>query len=152
MIIVIGGVGFIGSNIVKVLNDKGIIDILVVDNLKDGIKFVNLVDLNIVDYMDKEDFLIQIMVGEEFGDVEVIFYEGVCFFIIEWDGKYMMDNNYQYFKELLYYCLECEILFLYVFFVVIYGGCIFDFIEFCEYEKLLNVYGYLKFLFDEYVR
>lgn len=58
MIIVIGGVGFIGSNIVKVLNDKGIIDILVVDNLKDGIKFVNLVDLNIVDYMDKEDFLI----------------------------------------------------------------------------------------------
>lgn len=58
MIIVIGGAGFIGSNIVKVLNDKGIIDILVVDNLKDGIKFVNLVDLNIVDYMDKEDFLI----------------------------------------------------------------------------------------------
>lgn len=94
MIIVIGGAGFIGSNIVKVLNDKGIIDILVVDNLKDGIKFVNLVDLNIVDYMDKEDFLIQIMVGEEFGDVEAIFYEGACFFIIEWDGKYMMDNNY----------------------------------------------------------
>ena len=51
MIIVTGGAGFIGSNIVKALNDKGITDILVVDNLKDGTKFVNLVDLDIADYM-----------------------------------------------------------------------------------------------------
>ena len=70
MIIVTGGAGFIGSNIVKALNDKGITDILVVDNLKDGTKFVNLVDLHIADYMDKEDFLIQIMSGEEFGEIE----------------------------------------------------------------------------------
>lgn len=99
MIIVTGGAGFIGSNIVKALNDKGITDILVVDNLKDGTKFVNLVDLDIADYMDKEDFLIQIMAGEEFGDVEAIFHEGACSSTTEWDGKYMMDNNYQYSKE-----------------------------------------------------
>jgi ADP-L-glycero-D-manno-heptose 6-epimerase len=55
MIIVTGGAGFIGSNIVKALNDRGITDILVVDNLKDGTNF-NLVDLDIADYMDKEDF------------------------------------------------------------------------------------------------
>lgn len=108
MIIVTGGAGFIGSNIVKALNDKGITDILVVDNLKDGTKFVNLVDLNIADYMDKEDFLIQIMSGEELGDIEAIFHEGACSSTTEWDGKYMMDNNYQYSKELLHYCLERE--------------------------------------------
>lgn len=99
MIIVTGGAGFIGSNIVKALNDKGITDILVVDNLKDGTKFVNLVDLDIADYMDKEDFLIQIMAGEEFGDVEAIFHEGACSSTTEWDGKYMMDNNYQYSRS-----------------------------------------------------
>lgn len=56
MIIVTGGAGFIGSNIIKALNDRGHTDILVVDNLKDGTKFANLADLNIADYMDKEDF------------------------------------------------------------------------------------------------
>lgn len=152
MIIVTGGAGFIGSNIVKALNDKGITDILVVDNLKDGTKFVNLVDLNIADYMDKEDFLIQIMAGEEFGDVEAIFHEGACSSTTEWDGKYMMDNNYQYSKELLHYCPEREIPFLYASSAATYGGRTSDFIESREYEKPLNVYGYSKFLFDEYVR
>ena len=147
MIIVTGGAGFIGSNIVKALNDKGITDILVVDNLKDGTKFVNLVDLDIADYMDKEDFLIQIMAGEEFGDVEAIFHEGACSSTTEWDGKYMMDNNYQYSKELLHYCLEREIPFLYASSAATYGGRTSDFIESREY-----VYGYSKFLFDEYVR
>lgn len=122
MIIVTGGAGFIGSNIVKALNDKGITDILVVDNLKDGTKFVNLVDLNIADYMDKEDFLIQIMAGEEFGDIDAIFHEGACSSTTEWDGKYMMDNNYQYSKELLHYCLEREIPFLYASSAATYGG------------------------------
>ncbi|WP_410958998.1 ADP-glyceromanno-heptose 6-epimerase [Salmonella sp. SAL00672] len=152
MIIVTGGAGFIGSNIVKALNDKGITDILVVDNLKDGTKFVNLVDLNIADYMDKEDFLIQIMSGEELGDIEAIFHEGACSSTTEWDGKYMMDNNYQYSKELLHYCLEREIPFLYASSAATYGGRTSDFIESREYEKPLNVYGYSKFLFDEYVR
>lgn len=129
MIIVTGGAGFIGSNIVKALNDKGITDILVVDNLKDGTKFVNLVDLDIADYMDKEDFLIQIMAGEEFGEVEAVFHEGACSSTTEWDGKYVMDNNYQYSKEVLHYCLEREIPFLYASSAATYGGRTSDFIE-----------------------
>ncbi|VTP62058.1 ADP-L-glycero-D-manno-heptose-6-epimerase [Leclercia adecarboxylata] len=102
--------------------------------------------------MDKEDFLIQIMAGEEFGEIEAIFHEGACSSTTEWDGKYMMDNNYQYSKEILHYCLEREIPFLYASSAATYGGRTSDFIESREYEQPLNVYGYSKFLFDEYVR
>ncbi|WP_158782275.1 ADP-glyceromanno-heptose 6-epimerase [Pantoea sp. BAV 3049] len=152
MIIVTGGAGFIGSNIIKALNDQGHTDILVVDNLKDGTKFTNLADLNIADYMDKEDFLIAILADEELGDIEAVFHEGACSSTTEWDGKYMMDNNYQYSKELLHYCLERRIPFLYASSAATYGGRNENFIEERQYEQPLNVYGYSKMLFDHYVR
>ncbi|MGG2142642.1 ADP-glyceromanno-heptose 6-epimerase [Symbiopectobacterium sp. RP] len=152
MIIVTGGAGFIGSNIVKSLNDIGYRDILVVDNLKDGTKFVNLVDLDITDYMDKEDFIASIVAGDDLGNIDAIFHEGACSSTTEWDGKYMMDNNYQYSKEVLHYCLERSIPFLYASSAATYGGRTSDFIEERQYEQPLNVYGYSKFLFDQYVR
>ncbi|ELR63993.1 ADP-L-glycero-D-manno-heptose-6-epimerase [Photobacterium marinum] len=152
MIIVTGGAGMIGSNIVKALNEQGRNDILVVDNLKDGTKFANLVDLDIADYMDKEDFITQIMAGDEFGPIDAIFHEGACSATTEWDGKYMMLNNYEYSKELLHYCLEREIPFLYASSAATYGGRDHDFIEEKEYEGALNVYGYSKQQFDNYVR
>ena len=152
MIIVTGGAGMIGSNIVKALNEQGCNDILVVDNLKDGTKFANLVDLDIADYMDKEDFITQIMAGDEFGNIEAIFHEGACSATTEWDGKYMMLNNYEYSKELLHYCLERQIPFLYASSAATYGGRDHDFIEEKPYEGALNVYGYSKQQFDNYVR
>ncbi|ATZ92661.1 ADP-glyceromanno-heptose 6-epimerase [Dickeya fangzhongdai] len=152
MIIVTGGAGFIGSNIVKALNDDGYRDILVVDNLKDGTKFANLVDLDIADYMDKEDFLASIVAGDDLGDIEVIFHEGACSSTTEWDGKYMMDNNYQYSKDVLHYCLERGIPFMYASSAATYGGRTDNFVEERQYEQPLNVYGYSKFLFDQYVR
>lgn len=151
MFIVTGGAGMIGSNIIKALNDKGISDILVVDNLKNGRKFANLVDLDITDYMDKEDFLVQIMAGENFGPIDAVFHEGACSATTEWDGKYMMHNNYEYSKELLHYCLEREIPFLYASSAATYGETD-TFIEEKPYEGALNVYGYSKQQFDNYVR
>lgn len=142
----------IGSNIVKALNEAGYNDILVVDNLKDGTKFVNLIDLDITDYMDKEDFLTQIMAGDDFGPIEAVFHEGACSATTEWDGKYMMLNNYEYSKELLHYCLDREIPFLYASSAATYGGRDSDFIEEREYEGALNVYGYSKQQFDNYIR
>jgi len=151
MIVVTGGAGFIGSNIVKGLNDKGFKDILVVDDLKDGTKFTNLVDLDIADYMDKDEFISAIISNENL-NIDVIFHQGACSSTTEWDGKYMMENNYTYSKDLLHYCLEHNIPFLYASSAATYGGRSDHFIEKREYEKPLNVYGYSKFLFDQYVR
>ncbi|EOB3676092.1 ADP-glyceromanno-heptose 6-epimerase [Vibrio vulnificus] len=151
MIIVTGGAGMIGSNIVKALNEIGINDILVVDNLKNGRKFKNLVDLDITDYMDRDDFLTQIMAGDNFGPIEAVFHEGACSATTEWDGNYMMLNNYEYSKELLHYCLEREIPFLYASSAATYGETT-VFKEEREYEGALNVYGYSKQQFDNYVR
>jgi len=152
MIIVTGGAGFIGSNIVKGLNKRGITDILVVDDLTDGTKFTNLVDCEISDYLDKQDFLDKVNQGYTFGkDIEAIFHEGACSDTTEWDGRFMMLNNYEYSKQLLNYCLDRGVNFLYASSAAVYGdGTIFKESE--EYEKPLNVYGYSKILFDKYVR
>ncbi|HGF7364939.1 TPA: ADP-glyceromanno-heptose 6-epimerase [Vibrio cholerae] len=151
MIIVTGGAGMIGSNIIKALNERGINDILVVDHLKNGRKFKNLVDLQIADYMDRDDFLAQIMAGDDFGPIDAIFHEGACSATTEWDGKYVMLNNYEYSKELLHYCLDREIPFLYASSAATYGETD-TFIEEPQYEGALNVYGYSKQQFDNYVR
>jgi ADP-L-glycero-D-manno-heptose 6-epimerase len=152
MIIVTGGAGFIGSNIVKALNDKGKKDILVVDNLADGHKFLNIVDCEITDYMDQDKFLAKIRGdGDDFEFIEAIFHEGACSSTTEWDGRYMMDNNYEYSKAVLHYCLANHTPFLYASSAATYGdGKIFE--EGRDNEKPLNVYGYSKFLFDQYVR
>jgi len=138
MIIVTGGAGMIGSNIIKALNDTGYRDILVVDNLKDGTKFANLVDLDIADYIDKEDFIANIVAGDDLGEIDAVFHEGACSSTTEWDGKYMMDNNYQYSKDLLHYCLDREIPFLYASSAATYGGRE-EFIEERQFEEPLNV-------------
>ena len=152
MIIVTGGAGFIGSNIVKGLNDRGYHDILVVDDLTDGHKFENLVDCQFLDYMDKDEFIEHILSEEDFPDpIEAIFHEGACSSTTEWNGKYMMLNNYDYSKELLHYCLAREIPFIYASSAATYGNNT-TFVETSENERPINVYGYSKFLFDQYVR
>lgn len=151
MIVVTGGAGFIGSNIVKGLNALGRNDILVVDDLTNGTQFSNLVDLDIADYMDKDEFIATIISGEDLG-IEVIFHQGACSATTEWNGKFMMENNYDYSKDLLHYCLDFDIPFLYASSAATYGGRSDNFIEDRQFEKPLNVYGYSKFLFDQYVR
>ena len=151
MIIVTGGAGFIGSNIVKQLNNKGIDDIIVVDDLTDGTKFLNLVDCQITDYLDKDDFLDKVKNNFDFGKVQAIFHEGAESATTEWNGKYVMENNFEYSKVLLHFCLKNNIQYLYASSAAVYGGGeIFK--EELSYESPLNVYGYSKFLFDQYVR
>ena len=152
MIIVTGGAGFIGSNIVKALNERGREDILVVDDLKEGVKFRNIADCEIADYWDKDDFLAFIESGKNFPvAVDAVFHEGACSSTTEWDGKYMMHNNFEYSKSLLHYCLEHKVPYLYASSASVYGAGP-NFKEERQFEEPLNVYGYSKFLFDQYVR
>lgn len=152
MIVVTGAAGFIGSNLVKALNRRGRTDVLAVDNLQDGAKFGNLAAGEIADYMDQDDFLACITADADFAEpLEAIFHQGACSSTMEWDGRYMMRNNYEYSKSLLHYCLDREIPFLYASSASVYGaGTVFK--EGREFEAPLNVYAYSKCLFDHYVR
>ncbi len=150
MIIVTGGCGFIGSNIVKQLNDRGRTDIIVVDDLSDGKKFVNIADCEIADYIDKDAFLAQVQ-EDNLPAIDCLFHQGACSSTTQWDGRFMMDTNYTYSKILLEYCLQKSIAFIYASSASVYGGSQ-RFSEQRELEKPLNVYGYSKFLFDQYVR
>ena len=107
--------------------------------------------MDIADYCDKENFIASVIAGDDLGDIEVVFHQGACSATTEWDGKYMMQNNYEYSKELLHYCLDREIPFFYASSAATYGDKT-EFVEGREFEGPLNVYGYSKFLFDEYVR
>ncbi len=150
MIVVTGGAGMIGSNLVAALNDAGRDDILVVDDLTDGTKFRNIADLAIADYEDKDDFLTRIQAGTS-DSFEVVFHQGACSSTTEWDGRYMMRENYAYSKTLMEFCLERAIPFVYASSAAVYGGgSVFE--ETQENEGPLNVYGYSKKLFDDYVR
>ncbi|GLP96358.1 ADP-glyceromanno-heptose 6-epimerase [Paraferrimonas sedimenticola] len=151
MIVVTGAAGFIGSNIVRMLNQQGRTDIIAVDDLSDGHKMFNLADLQIADYFDKDDFLEMVKSNQHFTDVEVMFHQGACSATTEWDGKYMMKNNYEYSKDLLAFCQNHRIPFIYASSASVYGGSE-QFHESLEVEKPLNVYAYSKFQFDQYVR
>jgi len=149
--IVTGASGFIGSNLVKALNERGVNKIIAVDNLTRADKFRNLVDCEIVDYLDKTDFIERLAAGQFDGEVEAIFHEGACSDTMETDGRYMMENNFRYSIDLLDWCMEEDVQFLYASSAATYGGSS-VFREEREFEAPLNVYGYSKFLFDQIVR
>ena len=150
-IIVTGAAGFIGSNIVKALNRRGETDIIAVDNLTNGHKFRNLADCDIAHYLDKHEFIRQVREHLLPHDIRAVFHQGACSNTMEHNGQYMMENNYQYSLDLLDWCQDERIPFLYASSAAVYGkGTAFR--EERALEKPLNVYGYSKFLFDQVVR
>ncbi len=152
MHIVTGGAGFIGSNLARMLIEQEGDDVIIVDDLSDGHKFRNIADLNIVDYIDKDDFLSLLRSDASFsGSLQSIFHQGACSATTEWDGRFMMRNNFSYSKDVLDYCLRRDIAFIYASSAAVYGAST-EFAEDPDNELPLNVYGYSKLLFDQYVR
>ncbi|HEY9279941.1 MAG TPA: ADP-glyceromanno-heptose 6-epimerase [Eoetvoesiella sp.] len=150
MIVVTGGAGFIGSNLVRGLNRRGYTDILVVDDLTEGDKFVNLVDGQIADYLHKDDFRQRLLKGQ-LPAIEAVFHQGACSDTTERNGHYMLDNNYRVTLEIFQYCQQQKIPLLYASSAAVYGaGPVYA--ESLVYEAPLNVYGYSKFLFDQVLR
>jgi ADP-L-glycero-D-manno-heptose 6-epimerase len=149
-IIVTGAAGLIGSNLVQALNARGERQIIAVDDLSQGNKYRNLADLDIADYVDKTEFVSAFKKGW-FSDVSAVFHQGACSDTMETDGVFMMANNYQYSVDVYEACMAQKASFLYASSAAVYGGSK-VFLEDRQHEKPLNVYGYSKFLFDQYMR
>ena len=150
MLIVTGGAGFIGSQVVRALNAAGRRDLLVVDDLRDGRKFLNLRDRLLSDYLDVEEFSAALE-RDALPEVEAVFHQGACADTAESDGRFMLRNNFTFSKRLLRYCLERKVTLVYASSAAVYGAnraCA----EAPANERPLNVYGYSKLLFDQYAR
>lgn len=151
MILVTGGAGFIGSNIVLGLNARGITDIVVVDDLSDGHKCLNLADAIIFDYFEKDDFLKRLERGQGLGDVEAIFHQGACSATTEWNGSLLVENNFAYSKALYHWAVNRGVPFYYASSASVYGSGV-CFSEDPRNERPLNAYAWSKLIFDQYVR
>ena len=149
-IIVTGAAGFIGANNVKALNEQGERDIVAVDHLAQADKFHNLVDCDVADYLDKQEFL-DALRRRTLPRADVVFHQGACSDTMATDGRYVIENNYRFSLELFRWCQELKVPLIYASSASVYGrGPVF--VEDRTYERPLNIYGYSKFLFDAVVR
>jgi ADP-L-glycero-D-manno-heptose 6-epimerase len=150
-IVVTGAAGFIGSSLIRALNARGETRILAVDNLSRADTFRNLADCDIADYFDKDEFLPRLADGDFDDDIAAVLHQGACTDTMETDGRLMLANNYRYSMALLQHCQDNDVAFLYASSAAVYGaGTAFREERACEAP--LNVYGYSKWLFDQYVR
>jgi ADP-L-glycero-D-manno-heptose 6-epimerase len=151
LIVVTGAAGFIGSNLIRALNARGRSDLLLVDDLTSGRKFRNLVDCDFLDFADKSAFLERVVSGAQGDPIEAIFHLGACSNTMEWNGRTMLNDNYEYSKALYAFAIARGTALIYASSASVYGmGPVFR--EDPALEKPLNLYAWSKVLFDRWVR
>lgn len=151
MIIVTGGAGFIGSCMVRTLNDAGIEDIIIVDNIASTDKWMNMRNKKFIKYVHKDAFLTEL---PSYEGVEAIIHLGAQSSTTEKNFDYLWKNNFEYTKTLWNYCAEKQIGFIYASSAATYGDGAEGFDDRMDIDRLLplNGYGYSKQLFDLWVK
>ena len=152
MIVVTGSNGFIGSNLIKGLNNLGYTDIIAVDDHSNPELKENITHCEISDYLEIQEFFDQVKTKRfDNQNIEAIFHQGACSNTMEWDSEYLYKNNLLYSKELLKLANRIKIPFIYASSASVYGDGS-EFEESIENENPINLYAYSKFKFDQIVR
>ncbi len=151
-ILVTGGAGFIGSALIWALNQRGVTDILVTDNLGSDEKWRNLVPLEFSDYIEAPVFRSKLAEdGDVFGTFSAAFHLGACSATTEKNASYLIDNNYAFSKELAEWAISRGVRFVYASSAATYGDGgqgMDDRNDELQQLRPLNMYGYSKHLFD----
>lgn len=152
MIVVTGSNGFIGSNLVKGLNEMGIKDIIAVDDHSNSEIKDNIAHYEISEYLNIDQFLDQVKSHRlEDKGIQAIFHQGACSNTMEWNAEYLYQNNLLYSKELLKFSKRLKIPLIYASSASVYGSGT-NFLESPENEDPINLYAYSKYKFDQIVR
>jgi len=150
MIVLTGGAGFIGSCFLASLNAAGRNDVLVVDSLGKGEKWKNLVGKQFIGIVGKEEFRDMMTVGDV-EDVEAVIHMGACSVTTETDADYLYDNNYRYSVDVAEFALERDARFIYASSAATYGDGDQGYSDASMELRPLNMYGYSKHLFDQWI-
>jgi ADP-L-glycero-D-manno-heptose 6-epimerase len=154
MIVVTGGVGFIGSAFIWKLNQDGITDIVIVDQLGTDDKWKNLVNLRFADYLHKDEFIKMVLVDKVPFETSTVIHMGACSSTTERNADYLWENNYLYSRRLAEWALRHNIRFIYASSAATYGDGALGFSD--DHGKIselkpINMYGYSKQIFDLWV-
>jgi len=149
-VIVTGGLGFIGSNIIKFLNKKAIHEILIVDDFKKNNNFSNILGCNFIDLISISEFE-QGLIKNKYKEFDVVLHQGACSDTMEEDSEFVFKNNYKYSKKILEFCLSNNVRLVYASSAAVYGNSD-NFREISINEKPINIYGFSKLCFDNLVR
>lgn len=156
-ILITGGAGFIGSNVVKVFNEAGCDDIIIVDRLGKSDKWKNLVGLKIRTYLELDRFPEWYERNHPalMANIKAVIHLGACSNTQERNMGYLIDNNYSNSQIMSHIAYHAKVPFIYASSAATYGNLGFhdDFTEDIPLIKLkpVNAYGMTKHMFDLYM-